>query len=261
MRVKWSQNFLIDKNIAKKIVGSLLLEPKDVVLEIGSGKGVLTELLLRQSGKVFAVEIDPELCDFLEMRFRANKNLKVFQKDFLEFPLKELSKFSSKKVKVIGNLPYAVTSPILQRVLSWNGWSMAVFMMQKEVAERILSRPGSKDYGVLSVSVQVRSEVRPLGGVSRNCFRPVPHVDSALLRFIPKPNPFKSAREEKRFFETVKAGFAHRRKTVLNSLLYSLKLPGEKIKEAIEIAGLSPNARAETFSIDDFKKLSFLLWK
>ena len=165
-----------------------------------------------------------------------------------------------KRFKVIGNLPYAVVSPILQKLLAWNSWTVAVVMTQKEVADRILSGPGTKDYGVLSVSVQSRCRIEKVCKVSRYAFRPVPKVESTVLKLIPLPKPAFNKEEEKRFFAVVKAAFAHRRKTILNSLTRALKLPQSALRDGLEKCGLSPGARAETVSVEDFKRLSDILY-
>ena len=256
MRVKWSQNFLRDGNVARRCVEALNLGPQDAVLEIGAGRGILTDILVGLAGKVAAVEIDPSLSAELAKRFSDRENFHLIPQDFLEVSLESHPVLKGGGFKVIGNLPYAVTSPILQKVLAWNGWRAAVFMVQKEVGERIMAAPGGKTYGVLSVSIQSRCAVEKVCGVSRHCFKPAPAVESMVLRLIPLEVPAFDPSGEKDFFRVVKAGFAQRRKTILNSLSHSLDLPSSTVRSALEKCGLKPQARAETLSLPDFKNLS-----
>ncbi len=259
MRVKWSQNFLADKNIAGRCVAALDLDGGDDVLEIGPGHGVLTGKLIESAGTVIAVEIDPTLVLNLKSKFSSWPNFELLQQDFLDVDLERL-RFTGPPAKVIGNLPYAVVSPIIQKILLWKKWSRAVFMVQKEVGERMLAPPGSKTYGILSIAVQAQCVPKRLFHVPRGCFRPAPNVESLVLRLEPLATPlFDRAREED-FFKVVRAAFAHRRKTLINSLEYALKIPTAALKTAIESASLSPKSRAETLSIDDFNRLSKVLY-
>ena len=251
---------MADENIAKKSISALDLSGEDTILEIGPGRGILTKLLLEKAKRVVAVEIDPSLCSFLQERFKSCQNFILIQRDFLQFSLDENDLSGGKKIKVIGNLPYAVVSPILQKILDWNHWSIFVALVQKEVGERILAREGSKKYGILSLSVQSRSSVEKAGTVSRFCFRPVPRVESMLLRFFPEKVPFSSKREEELFFNVVRSAFSHRRKTILNSFSYSSNLSLEQIKGALKSCGFSASMRAESFSLSDFLLLSKMLY-
>lgn len=256
MRVKWSQNFLADPNMARKCVDTLEVGPTDAVLEIGPGRGALTQLLMERAGTVSAVEIDPELAAGLVEKYRGDPRFSLINRDVLEAdPERDLG-LKGKSYKVIGNLPYAVTSPILQSILSWKGWTRAVVMVQKEVGERILAKPGGKDYGILSVSVQCKSLARKAFLVPRGCFRPMPNVDSMVLALEPLPKPLFSPVKEDRFFKVVKGCFAHRRKTILNSLGFEMDVSSENLRAAIDRAGLDPGARAETLTIADFKRLA-----
>ncbi len=261
MRPRWSQNFLANPGAARVCVQALDPVPGDAILEIGPGKGVLTRLLLEKSPNVTAIEIDPALCDFLRRKFEYMKGLRLVPGDFLEIDLDQLKNSGSEKYKVIGNLPYAVVSPILQKLLAWNGWSKAVLMMQKEVGERIMAEPGTKAYGILAISVQSRSRIGKVLQLSRHSFHPVPKVESVVLELSPLDRPLFQPSEEKAFFRVVKAAFSHRRKTLINSLQYDLDLPAPAILKAVEAAGLSPKARAETITLPEFKQLSEILDK
>lgn len=259
MRVKWSQNFLADRGVARKCVNALELGGGETVLEIGPGRGVLTSLLLDAAAEVIAVEIDPELAEGLETRF-SGLPLTVVRSDFLEADLDAWEALRRPGLKVIGNLPYAVTSPILQKLLAWPKWETAVVMMQKEVGDRILAKPGGKEYGVLTVSVQSRCRTERVFNVSPRCFRPAPQVDSVVLRLRPLAEPLVPAAFQPKFFSVVRAGFAHRRKTVLNSLGHEIDRPAAELREVLERSKIDPGARAETLSIADFKRLTEILY-
>jgi 16S rRNA (adenine1518-N6/adenine1519-N6)-dimethyltransferase len=255
MRTKWSQNFLADSNVARKCVAALDIHPDDSVLEIGPGKGALTEMILAQAGRVAAVEIDPELAGPLDERLRPTRKLTLFQSDFLDVDLESIFPDRA-NVKVIGNLPYAVTSPILQKVLAWPRWETGVFMMQKEVGDRIRAPEGGKDYSVLSVSVQSRCRAEKVFNVPRGCFNPQPQVESSVLKFTRFPRPLFDPAKEKEFFSVVKGSFAHRRKTIVNSLSMALGFPDERIQAALQAAGIPETNRAETVSVQNFVKLA-----
>ncbi len=258
MGTKYSQNFLVRDDIAADIVGALDLSREDTVLEIGPGRGVLTRILLKSGADLTAVEIDRSLAVALENQFRQSR-LKLITADFLETNLETI--FSQDAgVKVVGNLPYAVTSPILQKVLAWNAWSVAVFMVQKEVGERLLASPKTKAYGILTVSVQSRASVEKVMDVPAAAFSPVPKVESMVLRLRPLKNAAFSPEEETIFFKAVKAAFAHRRKMAGNSLARALGIPTSVARGALEACGLSPTDRAEDFSVQDFVRLSRVLY-
>lgn len=259
MRVKWSQNFLADANIASRCVAALNSTESDEVLEIGPGRGVLTQELSQKSGKLIAVEIDPKLAASVKTKFSSNPKVRVENCDFLDADLDALG-FSGDKVKVIGNLPYAVVSPIIQKVLAWKKWASAVFMVQKEVGDRMLAAPGSRTYGILSIAVQAQCAPQKLFHVPRGCFRPAPQVESLVIGLTPLAEPRFDRAREAEFFKVVRGAFAHRRKTLLNSLEYALELPSAKLSAAIRDAGLSPGVRAETLGIDDFSRLTKVLY-
>ncbi|MBI2118846.1 MAG: ribosomal RNA small subunit methyltransferase A [Elusimicrobia bacterium] len=258
MRVKLSQNFLKDRGIAAQSVEGLKITKNDIVLEIGPGKGILTRLLLEQAKEVIAVEIDPNLHCFLQHELKSYKNLILLQGDFLELPWSKIVSNQS-KVKIIGNLPYAVVSPILQKILAWDHWTTLVVMVQKEVGERILSQSGSKKYGILSISVQTKAYAEKLFSVSKNCFKPVPQVESSILRFFPLKHPLIEKKDEEHFFKVVRAAFMHRRKTILNSLKNSLNCSAEILKSVLVQSQIFSERRAETLSLEEFKNLSLIL--
>jgi len=253
---KWSQNFLVDKDIARKCIDLLRLGTEDHVLEIGPGRGALTDLLLERAGHLVAVEIDPELQERLCRRYGGRSNFRLVRGDFLDLDLGSDPAFQGGPFKVIGNLPYAVVSPILQKVAAWNGWTESAFMVQKEVAERLAASPGTKAYRVLTLSLRFRCRAQVAFEVPARSFRPVPRVESAVVRFERLEHPLVAPEEEVAFFRVVKGGFMYRRKTLVNSLMRSLELPADRVRDAVRACGIPEKARAETLSLEDFKNLA-----
>jgi len=260
MRTRWSQNFLVNPGAAEAIVRAMDLVREDPVLEIGPGRGVLTDRIVQGTDKFTAVEIDPVFAQGLNKKWADKKGFKVIARDFLDADLDQIFISGERTVKVVGNLPYAVASPIIQKVLAWKGWKLGVFMVQKEVGDRIRAVPGSKDYGVLSVSVQSRCKVRKILDVSRNSFRPTPNVDSVVLAFEPMIEAAYGPHEEMNFYKTVKAAFAQRRKMAANSLASGLGIKVQDARQAIVSLGLPAGARAETISISNFVRLVRILY-
>ncbi len=212
------QNFLQDENIAQKIVSSLSIKPDDSILEIGAGTGVLTKYLVHTGANVIAVEIDKKLFKILENEYSDQENLALYQEDFLKLSFKKILG-ETKGWKIIANLPYFITSPVLFKIFEDSFFfQKAIFMMQKEVAQRIAATPNSKDYGILSVQSQYFAEVKKLFDVSRNVFSPVPKVTSSVIEFIFKDNRELSNNEETIFRHVVRKVFSQRRKMLRNSL-------------------------------------------
>ena len=249
-RAKWGQNFLSDDNIARKCVAALQLTPQDTVLEIGPGKGALTKHLLAQAQQVIAVELDRELYTFLQQEYPDQKNLILHNQDFLDTDLRALNLGHS--YKIISNLPYAVCAPILQKLLGFSRWQRMVVMVQREVAERMVCPHGSKNYGILSISVQVQSQVKKLFHVPKGCFRPVPKVESTVLELLPHRKPLLKSVNEKIFFTVVRAAFAHRRKTLINSLERHLEISSAEIDRILRACKVNPKLRAEKVSVEQF---------
>lgn len=251
-KAKLGQHFLVDPQVADRIVSAADLRPEDSVVEIGPGEGVLTERLLSRCKSVVAVELDSRLVEKLRTRFADWPGLRVIHADFLKLDLTELPV----PAVFVANLPYAVASPILQRILDWPDWSRAVLMFQKEVAERLVAGPGTRKYGLLTVSVAIKARVEMICEVPKRMFRPSPQVDSAVVRLDPLAEPFLPAGlPEDRFMSIARAAFAHRRKTVSNSLSHSLGAPKEGIERALQDAGLDPGCRAEQIAPEDFVSL------
>jgi len=237
-RKKWGQNFLKDPNYIRKIVAQLDPQSHDVVIEIGPGEGALTFELAKQVQMVHAIEIDPLLVKYLNEH--SPENMNVIHHDILEL---DLNQFSG-DVKIIGNLPYNITSPIIFKFLNWTRWSKMVFMTQKEVAQRITSIHGNKTYGRLSVMTQAFSNVKLSFTVPKTVFFPRPDVKSAILTFEPIDNTIPDIHH---FSQIVKQAFSQRRKTLRNTL---------KDLFTAEELGKFSSKRAEELSVQDFIVLS-----
>jgi len=264
---KLGQVFLKDKDIVQKIIQTVEIESKDQILEIGPGKGVLTEPLLQTGTKITVVEKDPELVKFLENRFHNKSNLKIIQADIRDF-LKNKSFYTRYKIqdtsyKVIGNIPYYLTSHLL-RILLENPVkpSLIVLMIQKEVAQRIIAQP--PQMSLLSISVQFYSQPEIICYVPKTAFSPKPKVDSAIIKITPIGTDENTDEAlKKNFFKVVKAGFRQPRKLLLNNIYNSLNIEKDKIKEIFEQLDIPINARPQNLSVEDWislaQKLAFFL--
>jgi len=246
------QNFLIDKNIVRKIVRSAQLQPGETVLEIGPGRGILTEALLEASGLVVAIELDAALCAHLRETFGARPNFRLIEGDAVTFDYAQVPS----PFLVVANLPYYVSTPLLFRLLEQGPRvDRMVLMLQGEVAARLAAAPGGRDYGVLSVAAQFRCDVRVAFKVPASCFRPQPQVGSAVVALTPLGRPRVAVRDEGLFFKVVRGGFAHRRKSLPNSLRDE-GFEAVRTAAALEAAGIDPRRRAETLSIAEFAALT-----
>ncbi len=255
------QNFLIDGNIVRNIVKGAEISREDYVLEIGPGIGTLTEELALNAKKVVAVEIDKSLLPVLENTLSPYENIEIIHGDILEIDLKKLieEKLGGGPIKIVANLPYYVTTPIIGKLLEDDlHLDSLVVMVQKEVADRMAAGPGSKDYGSLSIFVNFYSQPEIILKAAKTVFMPQPKIDSSVIRLkIRKDLPNI---DKKKFFNLVRAGFSKRRKTILNSLSsYGFDLDKEVIRAALEEAAISPNKRAENLDIEDFIKISEIL--
>lgn len=254
------QNFLIDANIVDKIVEGAGVTEEDVILEVGPGIGVMTESMAEVAEKVVAVEIDDSLMPVLEETLGHFDNVKVINNDILKVDIKALIKeeFGDKKPKVVANLPYYVTTPIVMRFLEEEiPVSDIVVMIQKEVADRMNAEPNNKNYGALSVAVQYYSETEIVTKVPRSVFMPQPNVDSTVIRLKLRDEPAVQVIDKAIFFMTVRASFGKRRKTLLNALSSSdLGIDKGDIKDLLIASDIEPSRRGETLSIDEFATLS-----
>jgi 16S rRNA (adenine1518-N6/adenine1519-N6)-dimethyltransferase len=249
------QHFLIDETILKLIVSAADLTPDDVVLEIGPGLGVLTRELARRAGRVIAVEIDSKMAAILRQALTPLNNVSIINGDILSIDLADLYPTAGRSFnKVVANLPYYITSPVLRHLLEARARpETMIVMVQKEVAETIAARPGKMS--LLSVSVQLYGEPSIVGPVPARCFYPEPEVDSAILRIDVYRQPLLSTENIPGFFRLVRAGFQAARKQIVNSLALGLGLPRAEVSPLLEAAGIAPQRRAETLTIDEWIRL------
>lgn len=257
------QNFLIDTNILRNIVEYGEVSEKTAAIEIGPGIGALTEQIAKRAGKVFAFEIDQRLLPILEDTLSPYDNVTVIHKDILKADVTELIGEELKayeEVRVIANLPYYVTTPIIMKLLQ-EGLPLKsiTVMLQKEVAERMAAKPGTKEYGSLSIAVQYFTQAETVMIVPKTVFVPQPNVDSAVIRLIVREEPPVRVKDEDFFFEVVRASFGQRRKTILNNLQSNLpdgKAKKQEIEAALATTSIDPKRRGETLSIEEFGALS-----
>ena len=250
------QHFLHHPSLARKIVAGLCLEESDTVVEIGCGTGALTVELVGPAFYYIGVELDTLLCSQLRQRY-GGAGIEFLNRDILNLDLGCLSKrHSAKGFKVVGNLPYAISSPILQHLARHIGViDLAVVMVQAEVADRLVARSGSRDYGVLSMIIQYYFCTESLFTVLPRSFKPRPKVDSKVVRLIPRPNRPLKPQEENLFFGFIKRAFSQRRKTLRNCLKEAGPEAWDRLAETLQELGYPGTVRAETISLDHFLKL------
>ena len=258
------QNFLIDDNMARKIVEAAEISNNDLVIEIGAGTGSMTGIISRQAGWVAAVEIDRRLIPALDDVAGRLPNVKIYNSDILDADIgREIIKnFEDRNytaLKALGNLPYYITTPIIMKLLEDNpGIKTMVFMMQKEVADRINAKPRTKEYGSLTVAVRYYSIIQKIADVPPQCFIPRPSVYSSVLRFDMRSEPAVKVSNRKTFFKVIKAAFGQRRKTLVNALSGSgyFSLDKRQIIEMLGNLGIDTNIRGEALDIMQFAQLS-----
>jgi 16S rRNA (adenine1518-N6/adenine1519-N6)-dimethyltransferase len=256
MPTRLGQNFLRDEKVLKKIIEAADLQADDFVIEIGPGEGILTEELTQRAGKVVAIEIDNNLVKLLRNKLSNKKNVEIIEGDVLKINLPELLGSEASKYKVIANLPYYITSPIIRLFLeSELPPKEMILMVQKEVAERIVAKPGKMS--ILSLSVQYYAKAELLFTVSKNSFFPVPEVDSAVIRITYNRRLTTDNQDEvRKFFRVVRAGFSSKRKLLLNNLANSFHLDKKEAAEKLRKAGINPAARAQELHIEEWKRLA-----
>ena len=263
----FGQNFLTDTNILQKIVDTAEIDKHVNVIEIGPGIGALTEFLAENAAEVMAFEIDERLMPILADTLQEFENVKIINEDILKSDLQaRIKEFSNPElpIKVVANLPYYITTPILMHLIeSGIPFSEFVVMMQREVADRISAQPNSKSYGSLSIAVQYYMTAKVAFIVPRTVFVPAPNVDSAILKMTRRDKPAVEVKDEPFFFKVSKASFTHRRKTLWNNLT-SCFGKSDEIKTRLEIAlnnaALSPNVRGEALDLQEFSRLSDSLY-
>lgn len=252
------QNFLIDGNIINKIADAAGIDSTSGVIEIGPGFGTLTQVLCERSLKVVAIEIDKSLKAVHDETLNYD-NLKIIYDDFMRLAVNSIidEYFDGMDVRIVANLPYYITTPIIMKVLEERlNISRMVVMVQKEVARRLAAGPGTKDYGAISLSVRYRSDVHIAMTVPGTVFMPRPKVDSAVVVFDLLDKPRVSVRDEDLMFAVIKSAFGQRRKTLLNSLSSSLKLDKDDVKRAVTLSGVDPSVRGEVLSIEEFASIA-----
>ncbi len=245
---KLGQHFLFDKNILRKIVETMDLSKKDNVLEIGAGRGTLTDMLVTNCKKVFAVEIDRWLVGFLKEKYANFKNVEIIDMDILRLEIEDYP------VNIaVGNIPYYITTPIIFKLLEAKNIKRFGLLMQKEVAERVVAKEGNKAYGILSLTVQVQAEPKIKFFVKKQCFSPPPKVDSAFVTFEKKEDDKKLI---ERTIEIVNIAFSARRKTLFNNFK---KYYGDFAEEIFSYTGLDKNIRPENVALEIYKKIAKFL--
>ena len=263
---KFGQNFLIDGHVLDKIIAGAGVTKDDMVLEIGPGIGTMTQYLAEAAGKVVAVEIDRNLLPILQETLADYDNVKVIHADVLSLDLEKLvqEENGGRPIKVVANLPYYITTPIIMALFEQHvPLANVTVMVQKEVAARMKSGPGSKDYGALSLAVQYYAKPDIVANVPCNCFMPRPNVDSAVIRLTRYEEPPVQVKDEKMLFKIIRASFNQRRKTLQNGLNNSseLNFTKDQIAAAIAEAGFSPSVRGEALTLEQFAKLTDILLK
>lgn len=254
-RKSWGQNFLIDYNIQRKILDTAEIEMRERVVEIGPGRGILTKGLLERGAEVLAIEIDPLLVGALRQEI-SSAHLHLIREDALQYPYRQIPS----PYKVVANLPYYLSTPLLFRLLEERQRiSRMVLMLQKEVAERLVAAVGGKNYSVLSVMARLYADIRIAFHVSRGCFRPRPDVDSSVISLTPLSHPRVPIQDEALFGRIVRGAFGHRRKRLSNALA-DAGFPREQADAALRRIGLDPARRGETLSLSEFAALADTLF-
>lgn len=263
---RYGQNFLIDEHVLQKIIEASEIQDDDFVLEIGPGIGTLTQHIASKARKVCAVEVDRSLIPILEDTLMEWNNVVILNQDILQTDLEKLidEQNEGRKIKVVANLPYYITTPIIMSLFEKHiPLSSVIVMIQKEVADRMQAQPGTKDYGALSLAVQYYARPQIIATVPQNCFIPRPKVSSCVIRLTRYDNPPVKARNEKLLFKLIHASFNQRRKTLVNSLrnakdqdLEAYHLTKEKLEEILTKIGLDPNIRGEALALEEFVKLA-----
>jgi 16S rRNA (adenine1518-N6/adenine1519-N6)-dimethyltransferase len=260
---KLGQSFLIDINVINRISDAADISGDDIVVEIGAGIGVMTEGIAKKAKRVIAVEIDRNLVEVLKDKLGGYDNVEVHSGDILKYDFNSVAKTHNSKIRIIGNVPYNISSPLIFRLISFRPViSDFILMLQKEIVQRLVSVSNNKIYGVPSVILQMFATVEKIFDVPSTCFYPQPKVESAMVKGIFLEQPFVPLRDEIFFTGLVKAAFAQRRKMLINNLKKSKLLEGlseDHLKSALDAAGINGKRRGETLSVSEFGSLSNIL--
>lgn len=261
---KFGQNFLIDTSVLERIVAAAQITGEDCVLEIGPGIGTMTQYLAERAREVVAVEIDRNLIPVLQDTLSGYNNVTLVNDDILKVDIRKLveEKNGGRPIRVVANLPYYITTPIIMALLEGHVPLKSItVMVQKEVAERMQTGPGTKDYGALSLAVQYYAKPEVVANVPPNCFIPRPNVGSAVIHLVRYEEPPVEVKDEKKMFSLIRASFNQRRKTLANGLSNApeLGVTREQVTKVLEELGLSPTVRGEALTLEQFAQLSNLL--
>ena len=253
------QNFLVDRNYINKIITALNLQPNDAIIEIGAGRGALTEKLVESGARIIAIELDKDLIPLLRERFENNENFALIEQDALKIDFRELTKTEDQrpKTKLVANLPYYISTAILQKLIEQrNCFLEMILMLQREVVERITAEAGNRERGFLTVLVEAYMKAEKLFDVPPNAFRPAPKVWSSVVRLLPEDN--REITDEKLFREIIGAGFAQKRKTILNNLKNAppeLKEKFGNVETLLASCHIESHRRAETLTVNEWEQL------
>ena len=251
---RFGQNFLVDRQVFQRIIDCVKLSGEDRVLEIGAGHGELTGLIVENAGDVVAVEMDKKLCGILRKKFFGVRNVRIIEGDILDINMKGL--FPGKVMKVIGNLPYYITAPILMKLFGGKDCINTIAItVQKEVSDRMFAGPGSKTYGALSLAVQYHAEIETVFPVSRYSFYPQPEVDSCFVSLTVRRRAPVRLSDEEAFFSFIKGVFGGRRKMLYNTVLRAVSIDKNVAQRLLSDAGLDPKVRPENVSLEEFARI------
>jgi len=251
------QNFLVNKNVYQKIITALEIKKGDKIIEIGPGLGALTAFLAKSEAEIIAIEKDRRLINFLKNKFVNQKNVTIIEDDVLKFNPKSY-KLKAKSYKLVGNIPYYLTSHLLRLILEeWPYPKIVVLTLQKEVAQRIVAKP--PNMSLLAVSVQYYSRPEIIDYIPRRSFYPTPDVDSAIIKLVPREQFATYQENTKNFFRIVRAGFSGKRKQLINSLARGLKIKKDTLESKLKTASVDPHRRAETLTLEEWQKIANIL--
>lgn len=270
-RKRLGQNFLVNERVYRRIIEEARIRPSDIVVEVGAGLGTLTDYLAGLAGKVIAIEKDKILAVYLRDRFSDNKNVTIVEDDILKFKIENLPdsqaglKLKIYEYKLVGNIPYYLTSRLIRKVFEeWPSPKLIIFILQKEVAQRIVASP--PNMSLLAVSVQYYAKPEIVSYVSKGSFWPQPKVDSAIIKLVSSDQFLASSDEAenwkletRNFFKVVRAGFAGKRKQLSNNLAKNLNLNKSKVQEKLLLSAIAPSRRAETLTVQEWKKIAGIL--